>query len=82
METQEVNRDIQGIEDKKAKSHKGRRHLDLYKPKLNEEPKQCLVLKGNKTSERVTKALDCFVSLFANKGQYQTKLERQVPKTQ
>lgn len=49
------------LETRKAKTHKGRRYLDLFKPKLNEDPRKCLILKGNKTSEWVTKTMDYFV---------------------
>jgi hypothetical protein len=62
MEGDSVNQDLKGIEHKKAKTHKGRRHLDKYKPKLNEDPKQCLILKGNKTSERVKRAMEYLVA--------------------
>lgn len=64
MEDKPVNEALQGIEHRKAKTHKGRRHLDKYKPKLNEDPRQCLILKGNKTSENVTKAMDYFVGFL------------------
>ena len=49
------------LETRKAKTHKGRRFLDQFKPKLHEDPRKCLILKGNKTSEWVTKAMDYFV---------------------
>lgn len=61
MEGEEVNTDLQGIEHRKAKTHKGRRHLDKFKPKLEEDPKKCLILKGNKTSEMVTKTMEYLV---------------------
>lgn len=64
MEGETINEDLQGIENRKAKTHKGRRHLDQYKPKLTEDPKKCLILKGNKTSEKVTKAMEYFVREF------------------
>lgn len=61
MDSQQTNPDIQGIEDRKAKTHKGRRFLDKYKPKLHEDPKRCLILKGSKTTQQVTDAMEYLV---------------------
>jgi len=52
---------MEGLEHKKAKTHKGRKHLDALKPKLVEGPKKTLFIKGNKTSEFVTKAMQDLV---------------------
>jgi hypothetical protein len=78
MDSAEQNPDIQGIEDRKAKTHKGRRFLDKYKPKTNEDPRQCLILKGNKTSERVTRLMDYLV-LFRHLERHPKRLEHKVP---
>jgi ribosome production factor 2 len=48
---------MENLENKKAKTHKGRKHLDEYLPKLVEGPRKTLFIKGNKTSEVVTKAM-------------------------
>ena len=61
MDSQQTNPDIQGIEERKAKTHKGRRFLDKYKPKLNEDPKKCLLLKGSKTTQQVTDVMEYLV---------------------
>ena len=61
MNPEEQNPDLQGVEDRKAKTHKGRRFLDQFKAKVREDQRQCLILKGNKTSEKVTRAMDYFV---------------------
>ena len=61
MDPEQQNPDIQGIEQRKAKTHKGRRFLDQFKPKLVEDPKKCLILKGNKTTDKVTKAMEYMV---------------------
>lgn len=45
------------LDFKKARTHKGRKVIDAQKPKEVEGPKKTLFLKGNKTSEVVTKAL-------------------------
>jgi ribosome production factor 2 len=47
--------------DKKAKTHRGRKHLDELKPRLIEGPKKTLFIKGNKTSETVTHAMHTLV---------------------
>jgi hypothetical protein len=39
------------IEDKKAKTHKGRLYLKAKEPKLVEDPKQCLFINTNKSNE-------------------------------
>jgi len=49
------------IDFKKAKSHRGRKILDALKPKEVEGTKKTLFLKGNKTSDFVTKALTSLV---------------------
>jgi hypothetical protein len=49
------------LDFKKARTHKGRKIIDDMKPKAVEGPKQTLFLKGNKTSETVTKALQNLV---------------------
>jgi len=49
------------LDFKKAKSHKGRKILDALKPKEVEGTKKTLFLKGNKTSEYVSKALQSLV---------------------
>ncbi len=53
---------MENLDDKKAKSHKGRRHLDAFKPKPVEDPKVTLFLRGNKTTETVTSALHDLVT--------------------
>lgn len=54
------------LDFKKAKTHKGRKILDALKPKEVEGPKQTVFIKGNKTSEFVTKALHNLVILRIN----------------
>ncbi len=49
------------IDFKKARTFKGRRVLDELKPKEIEGVKKTLFLKGNKTSNFVTKALQSLV---------------------
>ena len=49
------------LDFKKARSHKGRKIIDDLKPKEVEGPKQTLFVKGNKTSELVTKTLQNLV---------------------
>jgi hypothetical protein len=61
MDSDNQNRDLEGISDRKAKTHKGRRYLDKFKPQIKEETRNCLLLRGNKTTEVVNKALEYFV---------------------
>lgn len=61
MDPAETNPDVRKIGQRKAKTHKGRRHLDKYKPKLREGDRQCIIIKGNKTSDSVTKTMQYFV---------------------
>ncbi len=53
----QLNLSMEGLDLKKARTHKGRKHLDELKPKLVEGPKKTLFIKGNKTSESVTQAM-------------------------
>jgi ribosome production factor 2 len=48
---------MESIDTKKARTHKGRKHLDALKPKLVEDPKKTVFIKGNKTSETITSAM-------------------------
>eukprot|EP00826_Nyctotherus_ovalis_P050520 TRINITY_DN6196_c0_g1_i4.p1 TRINITY_DN6196_c0_g1~~TRINITY_DN6196_c0_g1_i4.p1 ORF type:complete len:302 (+),score=73.43 TRINITY_DN6196_c0_g1_i4:131-1036(+) len=45
------------MEDRKAKTHKGRKILEKRRGLINEEPKNILLLKGNKTNEVVTNCM-------------------------
>ena len=45
--------DLKSKDVKKAKTHKGRRILDNRAPKLIENPKTAIFIKGNKTSSTV-----------------------------
>lgn len=61
MEDGEKNPDVSAAGQRKAKTHKGRRHLDKYKPRLREDDRQCILVKGNKTSDWVTKTMQYLV---------------------
>jgi len=45
------------LDFKKTRTHKGRKIIEALKPKAVEDPKKTLFIKGNKTSEFTTKAL-------------------------
>lgn len=51
------------IHERTAKTHKGRRYLDNFKSNLNEGPRKCLIIKGNKTSEKTQKFMELWVSI-------------------
>jgi hypothetical protein len=53
--------ELADVHERAAKTHKGRRYLDKFKPTLNEEPRKCLLIKGNKTSDSIQKFLDVWV---------------------
>jgi hypothetical protein len=55
---------MENLDLKKAKTHKGRKHLEDLLPKLVEGPKKTLFVKGNKTSETVTKAMKDLVNTY------------------
>ena len=42
--------DSLGIVKRRAKTHKGRKILESKEPKLIEDPKKSIIIKGNKTS--------------------------------
>ena len=42
------------MEEKKAKTHKGRKILDKRRGQINEDPKGILLIRGNKSNENVT----------------------------
>lgn len=45
------------MEDRKAKTHRGRKILEKRRGLINEEPKNILLVKGNKTNEVVTSCM-------------------------
>ncbi len=47
---------------RRAKTHKGRRFLEAREPKLNENTKTTMFIRGGRTSEIVTQALKDLVS--------------------
>lgn len=63
--------ELADIHERAAKTHKGRRYLDKFKPTLNEEPRKCLLIKGNKTSDSVQKFLDVWVRIFLGISRFQ-----------
>ena len=54
------------IHERKAKTQKGKKYLEKFKSVANEGPRRCLVLKGNKTSNRVQSFLDLWVRKLKN----------------
>lgn len=50
---------------RRAKTHKGRRLLDAKEPKLVENSKTTMFIRGGRTSETVTQALKDLVSILA-----------------
>ena len=63
--------ELADIHERAAKTHKGRRYLDKFKPTLNEEPRKCLLIKGNKTSDSIQKFLDVWVRIVTNLSRLQ-----------
>lgn len=60
--------ELREIEERVAKTQKGKRYLKQFKPQLNEGARSCLIMKGNKTSPNVQSILDIFVQLFSSNG--------------
>ena len=54
------------MEHNKAKTHKGRIYLQKLLPKLVEDPKQCLFLNSDNSSEIMRMVLSDLVSLVIN----------------
>ena len=55
--------------DRKAKTHRGRVHLEQYKPKIIEGPRGIMVTRGSKTSDQVSRFLEIFNVLFKSRTQ-------------
>lgn len=53
-------------ENKKAKTHKGKLHLESLLPKVNEDPKNCLFLNTNNSSEIMRMVMNDLVRLRFN----------------
>lgn len=50
--------------EKRAKTNKGKRYLKQFEAQLNEGPRKCLLLKGSKTSNKVSNFLKLWVRSF------------------
>ncbi len=53
---------MESVENKKAKTHKGRMHLQSLMPKLVEDPKESLFLNSDNTGEIMRMVLNDLVS--------------------
>ena len=55
------NQQLAELHEKRAHTSKGKRYLKQFESTLNEGPRHCLILKGNKTSNTVTSFLKLWV---------------------
>ena len=59
---------MEGVELKKAKTHRGRMYLESRKPKAVEDPKQCVFLNTNNSSELLRMVLNDLVKNLYEKN--------------
>jgi ribosome production factor 2 len=61
------------MEERKAKTHKGKLYLDTFKPKLIEDPKKCLFINTNNSTEIMRMVLN---ELYLMRKEFSKKFSR------
>jgi len=64
------------MNERKATTRKGKRYLKQFESQINEGPRNCIILKGTKTSEKTSEFLKIWVKELLIKHQIRKNLTK------